>query len=503
MNGKHAITLLGSTAIWLGASGAALAELTPQDVWEGWMSYAESIGQTISVGSETASGDTLTLNDVRTSIEFPDGGSVAGTLDMIQLQGRSDGTVAISMSPDYPFSISAEPEDGKDLDMGIILRQTGMSLIASGQPGNIDYDYTASAVSFDVDRMFVDGEEVAPTINFTVSDIDGKYSMEKSDLRTLDSTFNAGSMDFTLEFEDPENGGTISAKGRVEDLASESSGTLPLEIDPEDPAWVFGDDFRIAGTYTAGASDYTMTANNGAQTFSADGGSESSSLTFSMADGMVAYGGEAGATEYRLSGSEIPFPELTIGLQDSAFDFKMPIQQTEEPADFALLTSIRGLTVSDEIWSMFDPGNVLPRDPATLVIDLTGKLKWLLDMSDPESIADEASPAELHALSIDEIILNFAGASVEGTGDFTFDPTDTTTFDGMPAPTGEANFTIVGANSLIDKLIQMGLMPDDQAMGARMMLGMFARPGDGEDTLVSKIEVKPDGQVTVNGQRIQ
>ena len=55
----------------------------------------------------------------------------------------------------------------------------------------------------------------------------------------------------------------------------------------------------------------------------------------------------------------------------------------------------------------------------------------------------------------------------------------------------------------MDKLVAMGLLPQDQAMGARMMLGLFARPGEGEDTLVSKIEVSGDGAISANGQRLQ
>ena len=58
-------------------------------------------------------------------------------------------------------------------------------------------------------------------------------------------------------------------------------------------------------------------------------------------------------------------------------------------------------------------------------------------------------------------------------------------------------------NGLLDTLVGMGLVPEEQAMGARMMMGLFARPGDGEDTLVSTIEVKEDGSILANGQRIQ
>ena len=73
----------------------------------------------------------------------------------------------------------------------------------------------------------------------------------------------------------------------------------------------------------------------------------------------------------------------------------------------------------------------------------------------------------------------------------------------MPLPSGTLNLMLTGGNALLDTLVNMGLVPEDQAMGARMMLGMFARPGDGPDTLVSTIQVNEDGSVLANGQRIK
>lgn len=40
-------------------------------------------------------------------------------------------------------------------------------------------------------------------------------------------------------------------------------------------------------------------------------------------------------------------------------------------------------------------------------------------------------------------------------------------------------------------------------MGARMMMGMFGTPGEGEDVITSTIEVTEDGQVLANGQRLR
>ena len=70
-------------------------------------------------------------------------------------------------------------------------------------------------------------------------------------------------------------------------------------------------------------------------------------------------------------------------------------------------------------------------------------------------------------------------------------------------PSGVMNMMLTGGNGLLDTLVGMGLVPEEQAMGARMMMGLFAQPGDGPDTLVSTIEMKEDGSVLANGQRIR
>ena len=72
----------------------------------------------------------------------------------------------------------------------------------------------------------------------------------------------------------------------------------------------------------------------------------------------------------------------------------------------------------------------------------------------------------------------------------------------MPAPTGKVDLKIIGLNGLIDKLVAMGLLPEDQAMQGRMMLSMFANPGAGEDEMTSTLEFK-DQHFYANGQQLQ
>ena len=87
-------------------------------------------------------------------------------------------------------------------------------------------------------------------------------------------------------------------------------------------------------------------------------------------------------------------------------------------------------------------------------------------------------------------------------GAFTFDNTDMVTFEGYPRPTGDLTLNVKGANALIDNLIKMGILPEDQAMFGRMMMGSFTQV-TGDDELTSKIEINDQGNIFANGQKIQ
>jgi len=211
-------------------------------------------------------------------------------------------------------------------------------------------------------------------------------------------------------------------------------------------------------------------------------------------------------TTATLQTSQFPLPiSLKAQSQDVALD--MPFATTDTVQDFGMTYALRGFEMDDMLWGMFDPTGALPRDPATVAIDLEGTGKLAIDFTDPDvdkMLADIDGPiGELETLSLKSLELDLVGARVTGDGAFTFDNSDLETFDGMPRPKGALNFELVGIDGLMSTLSSMGLLPPEQAMGARMMMGLFARPGDGPDTLTSTIEVTDDGQVLANGQRIR
>ena len=73
----------------------------------------------------------------------------------------------------------------------------------------------------------------------------------------------------------------------------------------------------------------------------------------------------------------------------------------------------------------------------------------------------------------------------------------------MPRPIGHLEVELDGGYALLDRLVEMGLIPKTQSLGVRMMLSMFTVPGTNDDKVITLLEITPDGYVLANGQRIR
>lgn len=110
----------------------------------------------------------------------------------------------------------------------------------------------------------------------------------------------------------------------------------------------------------------------------------------------------------------------------------------------------------------------------------------------------------IETLDLRALEARFWDAELTGKGAVRFDHGAPRTFDGLPATEGDATFELTGVQGLLDRLTEASVLTIDDAMSARMMMGMFTAPVDGEDDAVrAEVEITPDGQVTVNGQRLR
>ncbi len=503
---KQRMALSGTTAILLALTGAAQADVTGADVWNNWKAAAESVGQTLTPGSEVQDGDTLTVSDLGISMDM-DEVTVSGAIAEVVFRDNGDGTVAISMSPSYDMTVAFESEDAEDGSVTLNVLQEGLAMTASGDPNAITYDFLATGMTVSVASLVVEDEAIELDANIGLSDLDGKYVVTSGDMTEVTTELNAGEMTIAVAMQEPGGGsGSFSMDLTYSELSAMSDGSLIAMADPEALMEALQAGMATASRLEHGAATFAVDFQDDADMFQLNGSAGSGLFDVSLDADALSYEVGNTALDVSMSGSEIPLPEVAFSMAEVGFSVLMPVAQSETPKDFGMGLVMDGLSVSDMIWGMIDAGGQLPHDPATLILEISGQANWLFDIFDPEAAAtmDAEMPAELHAMDINELRLALAGAELTGSGGFTFDNNDLETFDGLPAPTGSVDLMLVGGNTLLDTLVAMGLVPEDQAMGARMMLGLFARPGDGEDTLVSKIEVDgATGAVSANGQRLQ
>jgi len=501
----HATFKGGTLLAALLISTAAHAELTADQVWTNWKAVTASYGQTVTTASETREGDTLVIKGLTIASTF-DGGSINGTIDAVNFRELGDGTVEVTMSPDYPLVVNSTDPDGKKSVVNVAVRQPDLKIIASGTEAETRYDFTAPSVKAVVKEATVEEKPVEMALEVDVTAMAGSYLVTAGTPTQLASSITADSASMTLAMTDPETGGKINMKGNVATLAGTSTGNLLDAAAMVNMSQALKAGFATDGNFTYGAGTLEFDVAEAADTTKGTATIGSGNIVFAMDAERLNYGGGAKDVAITVSGSTIPVPALAMSYGEAAFNLLMPVSKSDVPGDFALLTKLIDLKLSDDVWSLLDPEKILPRDPATVVIDTKGKANWTVDIMDPaetEKLAEDAMPAQVHALDVTELTLKAAGAEVTGKGAFTFDNSDTTTFPGVPLPTGQLDLKITGANGLLDRLVLMGLLPEDQAMGARMMMGLFAKTVEGsDDTLTSTLEFKDKG-FFANGQRLQ
>lgn len=488
----------GSLALLL-CSTSAHADVTAAQVWQDWKDYSASVGQALTAGSEAMEGDTLKLTNVGVDVKMPDG-SVTGAIAEVNMREVGDGTVEITMSPEYPLVMKSTPAEGEPVDVNILIKMPDTKMIASGGENEIGYAITSPSIGISVPQLTSGGEAVDVKVDMTLNNVSGKYLSKKGEARSIDTDLTADTMTFAVSGADA--GSTFSFNGTAEGINSKSTSVIPGTVNMADMAAALAAGFSGNGTLATGPVKYDFAFNDAASNMSGTATSASSQLSFNMDKAGIAYVTNAGATAISLSGDQIPFP-VNVTLAETAFDVLMPVSKSDTPQDFRSVIKLVELAVNDEIWALVDPTAQLPHDPATLIIDANGTATLTSDLMDPAAQASGAPPGMFNSLNLNQLQLKAVGADLTGNGALTFDNADMTTYPGMPKPVGKVSLQLVGGNALLDKLVAMGLIPEDQAMSARMMLGLFARPGEGEDSLVSEIEMGADGSVMANGQRLK
>ncbi len=495
--------ITSSVALATAIGAPAIADVTAADVWANQQALYASMGITLAGDLD---GDSLTNPEM--NVVLPQGlASVQIKADDITMVTNSDGTVTISYPSPMTIEFSGGAKDAGSFSGVAVLTNEGHTVTASGEPGDIAYvsEGTGLRMQFaDVEVTGGETESFALEGWVTLDSFSGETRVTEGNLISYTAQTETGesAADFTVTIDN------VVSRSTQTTLPVESSFVMTLPAGGSDLmnlSAALRDGLTLAmESKGAGSSSTSETLLDGEplNTQSTSTGTQDFAMTFGE-EGLV-ISGEAEDFDMVMN-DPLVFPgDLEFGVEGLSIAYDFPLNASDEPQDFRVATAMTGITLGDTIWNLFDPAAQLPRDPADVSFDITGVGTNGMDLLDFAAMAEMFGPppVQVDEVTIHDLRVAAVGAEATAEGAMTFDWTDFNTIPGMPRPEGAVTININGANQLMDKLVAMGLIPEEELMMPRMMMGMFATPV-GDDMLESVIEVNDQGHVLANGQRLQ
>lgn len=518
-----------------------MAEVSAQDLWQDAQALIASEGAQLTA-RENRRGDALVLS--RPVITFPEGGSL--TLPDITLREVAGGAVRVELPPQFPLVLDLPPntKDAPDrLSLTVSAPDFALTLRDLGAM-TVDFDLSASSLTASLDPFVMpQGGNRAPDLflAFALADLDLKHRHNANpDQMGADTTLALGTAHAEMRVNVPDENLNTAFSLDLSAIAGAFKGHIPadaqrtiVQAEPgQDPDFATFVDLLDKGLLL----DFRLT--HGAASLMLDIANDPSGMehmSLSTADGSATlaldrtaflYEALSGASRLALRGQmpDLPLPEMEISWESygAKLKFGLPgggtwgskVGQANSGSDapkgppgwgeWAVAYGIRGLAVSPALWDLADPGRVLPRDPLSLVADLSGS--YTLDPAalQPGYVSKPEAPPPFTeiTLKLAEFLLSGAGASLTGTGDMAVDFTAMQTVNDVPRGNGSLTFVTEGANALLDRLASLGLLSEDELTSARFGLMFIGKLEGGADRLVTRLEFSGDS-FSLNGQRIR
>lgn len=489
-----------AAALLVGAGSLpSAAQVTADQVWENWQELMGAAGSTV-MASESREGGVLTVSDVVSTVT-EEGLTFTTRIPFLRFTENADGSVAVTMAP----GIGMEMRDSEDeVYLQLEVSQPDTTITVAGTPDAMRYDFTSSEVGVNLIEFRAPNPGSGPDgtldLSARMTGLSGSYNVTSGNVIGFASDSTIETMELMVDLTAPSERGHLRIDLTSGGIRSSGSIANMQLMSPEiDPLVAFQQGLSMVANL--GYSDLALSFEfqDGRDRAEGSYSAESAELDFHLAADRLRYIVAMGPTQTRAVVPDFPFP-VESSFAEARMGFDMPLTTTGGAAqEMAIVMRLVDLAVGEPLFAMVDPGQVIPRTPATVVFDVSGR--GVIDVAQAAAM-DDTFPGTLESLSLNELRLSFGGAEVTGSGGFTFDMTDTETFDGLPAPVGRIDLRGEGLNGLLDRVGQLGLLGNEEMMGTRMMIGMFGRPV-GPDQIESTIELTPGGGVSVNGMQMQ
>lgn len=486
--------------------GPAVADITNTQVWDDLRTQLQEYGYSVQA-SVSQSSDTLAVEDMILTQSLPEG-DIAVSLRGSAIDFVQSGPNRVDIKFPERVKMQLDIIDGSQRDSITIeqrVQGNGTYVQERGQELHYVYDidnYAMSIVDVDIDDPDVQNMDLGGFV--TIQGLQGAMVVKSGDITQRTTNAAMERVDFSMTFDDPSENAAFDVLVRLDGMTYAEQSNVPYGVNRTDLGPALAAGLSLTSAVTHQGLDLSVQFNdnqtNGQMAFRQGSGEWTSAISPKTA---VLQGGSTGI-EFDVVAPDFPLP-ISGRIAGITYNMDMPLGASQDEQSFDLGWAMQELTLSESLWSMVDPAGKLERGPLNLALSLTGAGMLGVNLFDLEQMIDQIDPTQigqLNSLTLNDLTISGLGAQLLGQGKFTLDNNDLQTFDGFPRPEGRVTFTVTGLNAALEDLVNAGLVPSDQVFMMRMMMGAFLAP-TGDDEMTSDLEVKPDGSVYANGQRLR
>ena len=376
----------------------AIADITADDVWANQSALYAALGLQVSA-DRAREGSTVFINDMVMTYALPMGfGEISVSVPPMTMEDTADGTVTMTLpkSMDYTVVATIPLVRSEPIQATMNVQQSDMRITASGEPGAITYDSVVGAGTASLTSASILPEVAEMVFGITVNS--GGYTVvstvTEGEMITTTSEYVMEPMTYEIITDFGEGQSTnTNTIGRTQVSASSAipaEGFDLLNLAPALRAGMFMQSTQT--TESVQAEQVTMA--NGQTIMALAHRCGPATYDFGLSDQGLVFSGNGDGCEISVQEAQATQMVGIPGAIDIAFggtsvDITIPVLKSDKVQTARYHISFDDLTVSENMWQVFDPDQVLSREPLNMNIDLSAGLTYNIEWLDVLNIENE------------------------------------------------------------------------------------------------------------------
>ncbi len=495
--------IFAAASIAFSTAFPAWADITPDDIWNRFDKQYEMQGTTLTFEEKVVDGDITTYKTIH-AVSITDETYGDMSIDWIEMRQVAADQIEIRISPKMSYEGEQVRLDGTPEQFNADVVMNNFLGIATGTPESFTLTFAADYQKLIVNDLVGDGDTFG-SMTFVVRGTSGT-AVYTEDGESLIEDIQSQSERFSFIFDFSE--------------AHYSGRETNLHV-------MFDGNNLTANTFMDMTHGFdSISRLSDIPTITADFSIDASSLRFDIAE-TSDYGDPESFHSVTTIGdivSELSLSPDNFSISSSANSIDLIIEldlvEISDVFEASLDsigyriggtydgnaagyfgTNLTNLTISNNLWDMFDPDQIIPRDP--IGYEFSSTIDVLLnaipeDLQDLETVIEDVTKSLV--MTVEKAFFTGAGMTIEATGDTSIDFETLDSITGMPLMSAGYHIDMKGVTDFIGSLLELDLIEADMAFGARTIVGMIGIRQPEGDHFVSDVTVNSNGEITVNGK---